>query len=72
LEQNFRIKDVPSWGLFGALLGYVLFFRVQQYLNFAKETGKLCFVSKAENEFDSNEAPATSSQAIIPATDQTL
>ena len=45
LNNVFNLYNVPSWGLFGALMGYVFFFRFQQYFNFAKETEKLPFLS---------------------------
>ncbi len=41
LDNVFELKDTPSWGLFGALIGYVIMFRVTHYLVFAIQTGSL-------------------------------
>jgi hypothetical protein len=37
----FNLDNVNSWGMFGVILGYVVFFRVVQYLLFASQTGHL-------------------------------
>jgi hypothetical protein len=41
LEQVFHKYNVHSWGMFGVLIGYVLFFRFSQYLLFAIQTGTI-------------------------------
>jgi hypothetical protein len=39
LEDVFHKYDIHSWGMFGALIGYVFFFRFIQYVLFAYQTG---------------------------------
>jgi hypothetical protein len=41
LDNVFELKDTPSWGLFGALIGYVIMFRMTHYFLFAIQTGSL-------------------------------
>jgi ABC-type multidrug transport system ATPase subunit len=41
LDQNFDLRDTPSWGLFGALIGYVLFFRANQFFLLSVQTGSI-------------------------------
>ena len=35
----FDLYNIPSWGFFGALMGYIIFFRFCQYFLFAAQTG---------------------------------
>lgn len=41
LRSSFRLKNINAWAMFGVLLGYVFFFRLNQYFMFAMQTGKL-------------------------------
>jgi hypothetical protein len=45
LDKYFDLKNINSWGLIGALIGYVIGFRVIQYLLFSYQTGYM-FKSK--------------------------
>ncbi len=46
MDNIFSLKDVPSWGLFGALIGYTFFFRFNQYFLLALQTGKIPYLSR--------------------------
>ena len=46
LSSAFNLRDTPSWGLWAAVFGYVILFRVSQYFLFAMQTGKLPFWSR--------------------------
>jgi hypothetical protein len=46
LQEVFHKYDIHSWGMFGALIGYVFFFRFIQYVLFAYQTGVWKTVSK--------------------------
>lgn len=48
LDNQFGLRDTPSWGLFGALIGYVIFFRINQFFLLSVQTGtiKLPFFSR--------------------------
>ena len=35
----FDLRTVDSWGMWGALVGYIVFFRFMQYMLFAYQTG---------------------------------
>lgn len=50
LEDNFNLKNIPSWGMFGALIGYVFFFRANQFFLLSVQTGtiKLPFFSRSK------------------------
>jgi hypothetical protein len=48
LQQVFHKYNVHSWGMFGTLIGYVLYFRIIQYLLFAWQTGVLTFPSSKQ------------------------
>jgi hypothetical protein len=39
LDNFFDLRNVNTWGMFGALLGYVVFFRCGQYFLMAAQTG---------------------------------
>ena len=39
LDKVFDLRTVDSWGMWGALVGYVVFFRFAQYMLFAYQTG---------------------------------
>ncbi|CAE7391918.1 ABCG23, partial [Symbiodinium microadriaticum] len=41
LDELFGLRDISAWGMFGALMAYVVFFRGCQYFLFALQTGKL-------------------------------
>ncbi len=38
LNNVFDLHNIPSWGFFGALVGYVMFFRGCHYILFAAQT----------------------------------
>lgn len=54
LQEAFHKFDVHSWGMFGTLIGYVIFFRFVQYFLFAFQTGSIKL-------FSSNSTTTTSS-----------
>lgn len=41
LDQNFDLRDVPSWGYFGALIGYVFLFRGCQFFLLSVQTDSM-------------------------------
>ena len=48
LSSSFDLRDTPSWGLWAAVLGYVILFRFNQYFLFAWQTGKLPLWSRQQ------------------------
>ena len=43
LEGLFHLRNISSWGMFGTLLAYVAFFRLNQWFLLAQQTDKLPF-----------------------------
>ena len=65
LNKYFHLYDVHAWGMFGTLLGYVLFFRFNQYFLMAVQTGriKLPLPSFSRGGVKSEVSPSPSSMA---------
>ena len=62
MSNSFDLRDIPSWGFFGALMGYVIYFRAIQYFLFALQTGVISIPG-----FGSKKAaavPAVASQPV--------
>ncbi len=64
LSEVFDLRHVNSWGYFGILIAYVLFFRFNQYFLFAMQTGTL-FAAK-NDESDDNIAELKPSGNYAP------
>ena len=43
LGDLFHLHHISSWGMFGTLLGYILFFRLNQWYLLAQQTDRLPF-----------------------------
>jgi len=58
LADYFHLKNIHAWGMFGTLLGYVLFLRYNQYCLMAMQTGHM----KIPFSFGGSVSPSLSSK----------
>lgn len=66
LEQVFNKYDIHSWGMFGTLIGYVVFFRVTQYLLFAIQTGMLKLPFSKSSDEEGGKSTSTPAYEAVP------
>lgn len=67
LDQVFNLRDVNPWGMFGALMAYVIVFRGMQYFLFAYQTGVLFPASNTTIRVDTHARKVGEATANAPA-----
>eukprot|EP01031_Cornospumella_fuschlensis_P027142 gene27142-32787_t len=70
LSNVFELRDVPSWGLFGAVIGYAILFRFGHYILFAFQTGNVKLTFGHKSKADHAAAKGVGSREVMPVDEE--